>query len=233
MKYYILDVNETLNNLNSSELGLSQKDVEIRLKENGKNKLVELKKQSKLAKFLNEFKDLMIIILIISSIVSFVLSILNNEPFTDSIIILAIVVLNAILGFIQELKADKAIESLKKMQVSKVKVKRENKIYIVNSEDIVKGDILVLEAGDTIPADARIIWEASLKVDEASLTGESIPVSKNIITLDENTPLSSRTNMIYSGTHIVYGKCLAVVCEIGMNTEFGLIAKSLNEEKKK
>lgn len=232
MKYYILDVNETLNNLNSSELGLSQKDVEIRLKENGKNKLVELKKQSKLAKFLNEFKDLMIIILIISSIVSFVLSILNNEPFTDSIIILAIVVLNAILGFIQELKADKAIESLKKMQVSKVKVKRENKIYIVNSEDIVKGDILVLEAGDTIPADARIIWEASLKVDEASLTGESIPVSKNIITLDENTPLSSRTNMIYSGTHIVYGKCLAVVCEIGMNTEFGLIAKSLNEEKK-
>ena len=232
MKYYSLDVNDTLNVLNSYESGLSQKEVEIRLKKYGKNKLDEAKKQSKIVKFLNEFRDLMIIILIISAIVSFVLSNINNEPFTDSIIILAIVVLNAILGFIQELKADKAIESLKKLQVSKVKVKRENKIYIVNSEDIVKGDILVLEAGDTIPADARIIWEASLKVDESSLTGESIPVSKNIITLDENIPLSSRTNMIYSGTHIVYGKCLAIVCEIGMNTEFGLIAKSLNDEEK-
>jgi len=232
MKYYSLDVKEVLNNLNSCELGLSSKEVEIRLKKDGQNKIIEAKKQSKISKFLNEFKDLMIIILIVSAIVSFILSILNNEPFTDSIIILAIVVLNAILGFIQELKADKAIESLKKMQVSKIKVKRQNKIYVVNSEDIVKGDILVLEAGDTIPADARIIWEASLKVDESSLTGESIPVKKNIITLDENTPLSSRKNMIYSGTHIVYGKCLAVVCEIGMNTEFGLIAKSLNDEEK-
>lgn len=232
MKYYSLDVKKVLNNLNSNESGLSLKEVEIRLKKDGKNKIIETKKQSKFSKFLNEFKDLMIIILIISAIVSFILSIFNNEPFTDSIIILAIVVLNAILGFIQELKADKAIESLKKMQVSKIKVKRQNKIYVVNSEDIVKGDILVLEAGDAIPADARIIWEASLKVDESSLTGESIPVSKNIITLDENTPLSSRKNMIYSGTHIVYGKCLAVVCEIGMDTEFGLIAKSLNNEEK-
>ncbi|MGM9834277.1 MAG: cation-translocating P-type ATPase [Bacilli bacterium] len=232
MKYYSLDVKDVIDYLNSSDLGLLQKDVEIRLKKDGKNKLVESKKEPKIVKFLNEFKNLMIVVLIISAIISFVLSILNNKPFTDSIIILAIVVLNALLGFIQELKADKSIESLKKMQVSKVKVKRENIIYIVNSEDVVRGDILVLEAGDTIPADARIIWEASLKVDESSLTGESIPVSKNIITLDEDTPLSLRKNMIYSGTHIVYGKCLAVVCEIGMNTEFGIIAKSLNKGEK-
>lgn len=230
MKYYVLSVNDVCKELRSSASGLSKKEVEIRLKKDGKNKLVETKKQSKFSKFLNEFKDLMIIILIISATISFVLSMINNEPFTDSIIILSIVVLNAILGFIQELKADKAIDSLNKMQISKIKVKRENKIYIVNSEDIVKGDILILEAGDTIPADARIIWEASLKVDESSLTGESIPVSKKNIILDEDTPLSSRKNMIYKGTCIVYGKCQAIVCEIGMNTEFGLIAKSLNSE---
>lgn len=230
MKFYSLEVNETLKRLDSNEEGLSENEVLIRLNKDGKNKIIEDKRQSKLSKFLNEFKDLMIIILILSSIVSFILSCLNNEPFIDSIIILAIVLLNAILGFIQELKADKAIESLRKMQVSNVKVKRNHKICVVNSEDIVKEDILVLEAGDTVPADARIIWEVQLKVDESSLTGESIPVSKDMIALEENTPLSQRKNMIYSGTNIVYGKCHAVVCEIGMNTEFGLIAKSLNKE---
>lgn len=230
MKFYSLEVNETLKRLDSNEEGLSENEVLIRLNKDGKNKIIEDKRQSKLSKFLNEFKDLMIIILILSSIVSFILSYLNNKPFIDSIIIVAIVLLNAILGFIQELKADKAIESLRKMQVSNVKVKRNHKIYVINSEDIVKGDILVLEAGDTVPADARIIWEAQLKVDESSLTGESVPVSKDMIALDENTPLSQRKNMIYSGTNIVYGKCHAVVCEIGMNTEFGLIAKSLNKE---
>lgn len=118
------------------------------------------------------------------------------------------------------------------MQITTIKVKRNNKIYVVNSENIVKGDILVLEVGDTIPADARIIWEASLKVDESALTGESIPVSKNITILKENTVLAQRKNMIYFGTNIVYGKCQAVVCETGLNTEFGLIAKYLNNEEK-
>ena len=232
MNIYSLDIDDVFKILESNEYGLSLDDVNLRLKKDGKNKLVEIKKKSNLSKFLNEFKDLMIVVLIISAIVSFILSILNNESFTDSIIIIAIVILNAILGYVQELKADKAIESLKKMQTSKVKVKRENQIYIVNSENIVKGDILILEAGDLVPADARIIWEASLKVDESSLTGESIPVSKHTKALDENTPLSSRKNMIYSGTIIVYGKCQAIVSEIGMNTELGLIAKSLNKEEK-
>ena len=128
MNYYVLSVNDVCKELRSSASGLSKKEVEIRLKKDGKNKLVETKKQSNFSKFLNEFKDLMIIILIISATISFVLSMINNEPFTDSIIILSIVVLNAILGFIQELKADKAIDSLNKMQISKIKVKRENKI---------------------------------------------------------------------------------------------------------
>lgn len=228
MKFYNLNISEVFKNLQSNESGLSLDEVNERLKRNGKNKLIEKKKESNLSKFLNEFKDLMIIILIVSALVSFILSIINKESFTDSIIIIAIVILNAILGFIQELKSNKAIDSLKKMQESKVKVKRNNQVYIINVEDIVVGDILVLEAGDIVPADARIISESSLKVNESTLTGESIPVSKNILVLDENTPLSERKNMIYSGTNIVYGKCSAVVCETGMNTEFGIIAKSLN-----
>lgn len=230
MKFYNLNIKDALKKLNTSENGLSNNEALKRLNKDGKNTIKESKKKSKLKKFLNEFNDAMIIILIISAIVSFVLSFINKEPFTDSIIILTIVILNAILGFVQEQKADQAIESLKKMQVSNIKVKRDDKIKIINSEDIVKGDILVLEAGDKVPADARIIWEASLKVDESSLTGESIPVSKNAIKLEDNVSLSQRTNMIYSGTNIVYGKCQAVVCETGMNTEFGIIAKSLNEE---
>lgn len=232
MKYYSLEVREVLEKLSSNKEGLSQKEVLERIKKDGKNVIIESKKQSRFIKFLNEFNDLMIIVLMLSAIVSFILSTLNDEPFTDSIIILAIVILNAILGFIQELKADKAIDSLKKMQVSNIKVKRENTICIINSENVVKGDILILEAGDTVPADARIIWEASLKVDESSLTGESIPVSKNIEALKEDTPLAARKNMIYSGTNIVYGKCHAVVCETGMNTEYGLIAKCLDDEEK-
>lgn len=232
MKYYDIDQEEVLKILSSSRNGLSLNEVNEKLKKDGLNKLKGNKKQSSLSKFLSEFKDLMIIILIISSIISFILSLINNESFMDSIIILAIVILNAILGFIQELKADKAIDSLKKLQVTKVKVKRDNNICIINSEEIVKGDILILEAGDTIPADARLIWEASLKVDESSLTGESLPVNKSIKTLSSDVSLSERKNMIYSGTSVVYGKCIAVVTGTGMNTEIGKIASSLNEEEK-
>jgi len=232
MNFYNLSKEKVLKILSSNESGLTSEEANLRLQNNGKNKLIETKKETKLTKFLNEFKDLMIIVLILSSIISFILSIINKEPATDSIIILAIVILNAILGFIQELKADKAIDSLKKMQITKVKVKRDNRISLVNSEDITVGDILVLESGDIIPADARIITSSSLKVDESSLTGESIPVSKDDVILQGEQPLSNRTNMIYMGTNIVYGKCQAVVCKTGMNTEFGLIAQSLNKEEK-
>ncbi len=232
MKYYNMSIEEVLKKLKTDNNGLNSLEVNKRLKQDGKNELVEKKKESKISKFLAEFKDLMIVILIISAIISFAMSWVNKEPFTDSIIILLIVIINAILGFIQESKADKAIESLKHLQVTKVKVKRDNKIYVVDSEYIVKGDILLLEAGDRIPADARIIKEVSLKVDESSLTGEAVAIFKTTDKLEEQTPLSERSNMIFCGTHIVYGKCEAVVCEIGMNTEFGKIAESLNEEKK-
>ncbi len=232
MKYYNMDIDEVIEYLNSSKDGLSDSEVNKRLKSDGLNKINEEKKESYLIKFLKEFNDLMIIILFIAAIVSFVISIIRKESFIDSIIIIAIVILNAVLGFLQELKADKAIDSLKKMQVTKVKVKRNGNIYVINSEYIVKGDILVLEAGDTVPADARIISASALKIDEASLTGESVAVQKNALIIDSDVPLSERYNMIYAGTNIVYGKCQAVVCDVGMKTEFGLIAKSLQNEEK-
>ncbi len=232
MKYYNMDINDVLNSLDSNKNGLTTNEVNERLKTDGPNKLVQEKKESYLIKFLKEFNDLMIIILFMAALVSFVISIIKHESFIDSIIILAIVILNAILGFLQELKADKAIDSLKKMQVTKVKVKRDGNICVINSEDIVRGDILVLESGDTIPADARIISQAALKVDESSLTGESVSVEKTAAKIGEDTPLSERYNMIYAGTNVVYGKCQAVVLEVGMKTEFGLIAKSLQNQEK-
>lgn len=232
MKYYNLEVEEVLAKLETREVGLSESEASSRLEKDGLNKLKEERKESNIVKFIKEFKNIMIIILIIAAIISFIISLLNHESFLDSIIIIAIVILNAILGFLQEAKAEKEVLALKKMNISKVKVRRNDKINLVNSEEIVKGDILVLEAGDTVPADARIIKEVSLKIDESSLTGESLPVSKNILKLDENTPLSLRSNMVYQGTNVVYGKCEAVVCETGMNTELGQIAESLleNEE---
>lgn len=232
MFYYNLDIDKVLKELNSSKNGLSEVEVSKRLEKYGQNKLVETKKKSSFSKFIDQFRDLMIIFLIISAVVSFVISLIEKEPFTDSIIIIAIVILNAILGFLQERKADKAIDALKKMQVKRVRVRRDGAVYQVNSEDIVKGDILVLEAGDTIPADARIIYAASLKIDESSLTGESVPVEKNTNIIKEQVPLANRFNMLYSGTNIVYGKCEAVVCDIGINTEFGLIENSLKTEEK-
>lgn len=230
MNYYNFDIEEVLTKLETNENGLNDEEVKNRLQKYGKNKLIITNKQSKIKKFLCQFKDIMIIILILSAIVSFILSIINNESFTDSIIILLIVIINAIVGYIQELKADKALEELKKLQTTKTKVKREGKIIEIDSEDIVIGDILVLEAGDTVSADARIIYEASLKCDESSLTGESTNVSKTSSKLDGELPLQNRTNMIYSGTNITYGKCIAVVTSTGMDTEFGLIAKTLTEE---
>lgn len=230
MNYYNFDIEEVLTKLETNKNGLNDEEVKNRLQKYGKNKLIITNKQSKIKKFLCQFKDIMIIILILSAIVSFILSIINNESFTDSIIILLIVIINAIVGYIQELKADKALEELKKLQTTKTKVKREGKIIEIDSEDIVIGDILVLEAGDTVPADARIIYEASLKCDESSLTGESTNVSKTSSKLDGELPLQNRTNMIYSGTNITYGKCIAVVTSTGMDTEFGLIAKTLIEE---
>ena len=230
MSFHSLGIDEIYKYLNTDNSGLATAESKARLQKYGKNKLNEQKKKSNFGKFVDQFKDLMIIVLLIAAVFSFVISFINKEPFTDSIIIIAIVIVNAILGFVQELKADKAIDSLKKMQVTKVRVRRDNKIFIIDSQDLVVGDILVLEAGDTVPADSRIIKAVSLKVNESALTGESEPVEKCSDTLDEHISFSERVNMIYQGTSVVYGKCEAVVCLTADNTEFGQIANSLSTE---
>ena len=231
MNYHNMEIDEIYKLMGTNDKGLSIDEVNNRLEKDGKNVFTEAKKKSVIVKFLNQFKDLMIIVLILAAIFSFIISYVNNESYIDSIIIISIVILNAIIGFVQELRADKAIDSLVKMQVSKVRVKRNNNLYVVNSEDIVCGDILVLEAGDTVPADSRVIMAASLKTDESALTGESEPVEKSIEVLSGNIPLAERTNMIYQGTSIVYGKCEAIVCLTGDETEFGKIASNLNNRK--
>ena len=230
MEYYIMKIEEILNKFDTTKDGIKSTTFNKRIKEYGYNKLKESKKTSKIIKFLNQFKDIMIFILLISSVVSFMMAKIQGKSYIDSIAIIAIVILNAILGFLEEAKADKAIESLKNLQVSKTKVRRDGKIKIINTENIVPGDILVLEAGDVVPADARIIWENSLKVNESSLTGESLPVKKEADDILKEVPISARFNMIYTGTHIVYGKCEAVVVATGMNTEFGKIALTIDTE---
>lgn len=228
--FHNLSIKEVFDKLQSSINGLSSNEAYKRLEKNGKNELTEKRKKSNFLIFLSEFNDPMIIILIIASIISFIVSIIDKTSFTDSIIIIAIVIINAIMGYVQEKKADKAIESLKKMQTTTVKVRRNGKNALINSKDIVIGDVLVLEAGDKVPADARIISLSALKVDESALTGESIPVEKTIKKLKEDILLSNRSNMIYSGTSIVYGHCEAVVCATGMDTEFGKIASLLDND---
>ncbi len=232
MGYYNTSIKQVLKELKSSEEGLSEKEAQKRLDVYGKNILVSQDGNSLFNKFFSQFKDLMIFILLIAAAISFALSVVNKEPFTDSIVIVSIVILNAILGFVQEVKADKSIKALNEMQVTSVKVMRDGKVKLINSENLVKGDIILLESGDKVPADSRIIGEHLLRVNESSLTGESIDITKEECILDEVTPLHERTNMVYSGTYVVYGKCKGVVCETGSNTEFGLIAKSLNSSEK-
>lgn len=227
MNFHNISIEEVYRALNSNSEGLSLKEVYSRLENDGKNKFKDVKKESFVVKFLNQFKDLMIIVLLIAAVLSFIIAIIKDESILDSIIIVSIVIINAVLGLVQELKADKAIENLEHIQKTKVRVKREGKLYIVDSEDIVKGDILVLEAGDSIPADARIIRDVSLKVDESALTGESEPVEKKNCISEKNTSFLEMVNMIYQGTNVVYGKCEAIVCSTSYDTEFGKIADSL------
>lgn len=230
--YHHLNLDEVLKELNTTPEGLSDTEAKARLEKYGANVIKNTHRRAKIWKFVDQFKDVMVGILIIAAIVSLVIAIMNKEPFWDSIVIVAIVILNAVLGFLQEEKADGAMNALAKMQVSIVKVRRGGEIKEVASSEIVPGDIVVLEAGDSVPADSRLIWETSLLVDESALTGESVPVSKSLNALKTDTVLSERKNMIYSGTNIVNGRCQAVVCVTGMVTQIGLIASSLQTVEK-
>ena len=231
--YYNMNSEDTLKEVNSSKGGISQKEASDRLLKYGYNKLRETKKKSFLARFIDQFKNVMLIILIIAAILSAFVSHKTGEPFTDTIIILFVVFLNAILGVIQESKAEKAIEALKKMSLPYIKVKRGGKVLSVKTEELVIGDVVLVEAGDYIPADMRIIVNHSLRVEESALTGESIAVDKQEEKIDskEKVAIADRTNMLYSGSSVVYGRGEAVVVATGMNTELGKIAEAISSQK--
>lgn len=210
--------------------GLGDKDVLIRQDAFGKNKIEEGKKESLLVKFINQFKDFMIIILIIAAIISAVVSYLEGTgDYFDSIIIIAIVLFNGLMGLIQEAKAEKSIEALKKMSAPVAKVRRNGKVLTVNGEDIVPGDIVILETGCYVPADIRLINTYNLKVEESSLTGETEAVEKdeNALFNNQKVPLGDMKNMVFAGTAVVNGHAEGIVTNIGMNTEVGKIASMI------
>ena len=181
MKHYLESAEAVFQEVNSNENGLSSAEAAARLEKNGKNKLAEAKKDSTLKKFFDQMKDPMIIILLVAAVISAVTEMVEAKGFvvpTDSIIILAVVLINAILGVIQENKAEKAVEALQKMSAATTKTLRDGKVENIKSEDLVVGDVILLDAGDAIPADCRIFECASMKIEEAALTGESVPVTK-------------------------------------------------------
>lgn len=231
MKHYLSSVEDSFSEVKSSENGLSAREAEQRLEKNGKNKLAEAKKESLLKKFLKQLSDPMIIILIVAAVVSAVLAVVEGESFADVIIIGVVVLINAVLGVYQESKAEAAIEALQKMTAATTKVIRDGVLRIVKSEDLVVGDVIVLEAGDSVPADARIFECASMKIEEAALTGESVPVNKTVRVLEAgesgDVPLGDRKNMVYMGSTVVYGRGKAIVTACGMDTEMGKIADAL------
>ncbi len=232
MKFYCTDKEAVLQELDAATEGLSSAEAQKRLEQNGKNKLAAAKGKSIIRRFLEQLADPMIIILLVAAAISGVLGVVENEGFTDVIIILAVVIINAVLGVYQESKAEKAIEALQEMSAATSKVLRDGKVQIIHSEDLVVGDIILLEAGDAVPADARILENASLKVEEAALTGESVPVTKFIDTIylregEKDVPLGDRKNMLYMGSTVVYGRGTAVVTATGMDTEMGKIAGAL------
>ena len=230
MNWFNQDVEEVSKTLNTDlEKGLSEEEAKKRQKENGYNELQEKKKKSLFVKFLEQFKDFMIIILIIAAIISGVVGQMQGEGFTDSIIILIVVILNAVIGVIQENKAEKSLEALKKMSSYSAKVMRDGKVTVIPSRELVPGDIVILDTGDYVPADIRIIDAVNLKAQEASLTGESVPVEKEAATIEnEEVSLGDRTNMLFSSSLVTYGRGKGIVVETGMHTEVGNIAGMLN-----
>jgi Ca2+-transporting ATPase len=230
---YFEEVDQVLAQLEvEATQGLSAEEAERRLAEHGENKLTEKKKETLLQKFLNQFKDVMIIILIVAAAISFAISLYNREEgFAEPILILLIVILNAALGVAQESKAEKALEALKKLSAPHARVVRGGKEDIIDAAFLVPGDIIHIEAGDFIPADARLLEAASLKCEESALTGESVPSEKQAsLKVEQNAPLGDRRNMVYSGCSVAYGRARAVVTSTGMNTEMGKIANMLDSE---
>jgi Ca2+-transporting ATPase len=227
-------IDEVMHELDVTHEGLTSQQAQQRLAKYGYNELVAKKRKSALSMFLGEFKDIFILLLIAATIFSAIIGYYDvvtgaeegfMEAMADAIIIGAIVILVAITGFVQEYRAEKAIEAMKKLTAPKARVIRDGQEIIIPAKEIVPGDILALESGDHVPADARIIEAIELKANEAILTGESAPVNKNVAPVKSDAPISERRNTLFTATHIVYGRGKAVVTTTGMNTEFGKIAE--------
>ena len=242
-KFYLEDVKDVINEFKSSENGLSSSEANIRLEQNGLNKLQETNKESLFKKFLNSISDPMIIMLVAAAVIQAVVNVLEMKDgfkvseFVDVFVILGVVVINTIMSLIQETKAEGAMEALMQMTASTSKVLRDGDVEIVKSENIVVGDVILFEAGDTVPADCRIIESYSLKSEEAALTGESVPVNKIIDVLmcqegRDDVSLGDRNNMLFNGSTVVYGRGKAIVVACGMDSEMGKIASALNMAEK-
>ena len=232
MKEYLEEKEAVLRATESAETGLSTAQAKERLEKHGPNKLRSPKGKSLLRRFAEQLADPMILILLAAAAVSGVLGYLEGDGYTDVFIILAVVLMNAVLGVYQESKAEKAIEALQKMSAATSKVLRDGMLTVLPSEELVPGDVVLLEAGDAVPADGRLLQAASLKIEEAALTGESVPAEKvdqplKIAEGEHDVPLGDRRNMIYMGSTAVYGRGLAVITATGMETEMGKIADAL------
>ena len=232
-KTYTQSAEEVLQDLGVGTEGLTTAQAQERLAKYGPNKLKEAEKPTLLQRFIAQLKDPMLIILIIAAAVSAATNLLaGHNEMAEVVIILLVVLLNAILGVFQESKAEAAIEALQTMTAATCKVMRDGKMVSLHSDELVPGDIVILEAGDAVPADGRIIENASLKIEEAALTGESVPVNKvleslGIVEGQEDIPLGDRKNMCYMGSTVVYGRGKAVITTTGMDTEMGKIAGAL------
>lgn len=243
LKYYLENAKEVLSQTQSSEKGLSSAEAAKRLEKNGKNKLKEAEKESLFRKFVNSLADPMIIMLLVAAAIQGVVAVIEagGKPtvreFADVFVILVVVIINTIMGLVQESKAEAAMDALMQMTAATSKVLRDGEVVVLKSEDVVIGDIVLFEAGDAVPADCRILESHSMKVEEAALTGESVPVTKmvDVLMLKDSTKdvaLGDRKNMLYSGSTIVYGRGKAVVTGTGMNTEMGKIADALSTAEK-
>ena len=231
---YLIKKDEIIKQLETDPVnGLTSSSALSRLEQYGKNKLKEPKKKSNIQRFFDQFKDVMIVILIIAAIISFIVAIYEKEAkeFLEPVLIMLIVILNAVMGVLQESKAEKALEALKNLSSPNARVIRDGVEQIIEASLLVPGDIIRLEVGDFIPADARLIRSSSLKSEEAALTGESVPSEKDAEdTVKENAPLGDRTNMVFTGCSITYGTAIAVVTATGMDTEMGRVANLLESE---
>ena len=234
MTFHSQSADETLKELSAQpQTGLSASKAAALLAQYGENRLKEKKKKTNLQRFLEQFKDVMILILLAAALISFVIACIEGNPieFFEPALILIIVVLNAVMGMLQESKAEKALDALKSMSAPHARVIRDGEEKIIDAAGLVPGDIIKLEAGDFVPADARLLKSVSLKSEESALTGESVPSEKDAQSqVKEDAPLGDRSNMVFSGCSITYGTALAVVTQTGMNTEMGKIAGLLEGE---